>query len=130
MNRIPLNLDHVGGLADMLAAAGGSVTKDALLEYLRNGHLVMSARGRREDRVDTSQPAIPMAFFTDGSWVWDMETIVYVDRYDMPVPVGFVQGFVSERSVPGPISDSEMHNAVRYLLDSESVGMRFTNRVS
>ncbi|MGK5558719.1 hypothetical protein ACSNOI_44665, partial [Actinomadura kijaniata] len=59
--------------------------RDALLTYLKQAPVVLSARGFDEDLMDPSRPAeVPMTFHTDGTWVWPGSAVYYLRVHNVP----------------------------------------------
>ncbi|WP_067818749.1 DUF3558 domain-containing protein [Actinomadura kijaniata] len=59
--------------------------RDALLTYLKQAPVVLSARGFDEDLMDPSRPAeVPMTFHTDGIWVWPGSAVYYLRVHNVP----------------------------------------------
>jgi hypothetical protein len=63
-----------------------------ILEYLRNGKLVIATPGLVGDVL--SNPGVPVVaphIFTDGEWAWPGDLIYYVSKYHVRVPAEFLK---------------------------------------
>lgn len=65
-----------------------------MVGYMRGGAVVLAARTMAPNRFDPYAPPIPVAFYTDGEWVWSMEAGVGVRDYAMGLPDAFVEKVV------------------------------------
>lgn len=65
--------------------------KEALLDYLNNGHVVLASRGLAPDVLGHGEPEkVPMAFHTDGTWVWPAAIAYYLEHYDIAPEIAFL----------------------------------------
>lgn len=59
--------------------------RDRLLEYLDHSALALPERGHDVDRLSADgRPTVPVAFHTDGAWVWPAAVNYYLRRYGVP----------------------------------------------
>ncbi|HEX5115149.1 MAG TPA: TNT domain-containing protein [Pseudonocardiaceae bacterium] len=59
--------------------------RDRLLEYLDHSALALPERGHDVDRLSSDgRPTVPVAFHTDGVWVWPAAVNYYLRRYGVP----------------------------------------------
>jgi hypothetical protein len=59
--------------------------RDRLLEYLDHSALALPERGHDIDRLSSDgRPTVPVAFHTDGVWVWPAAVNYYLRRYGVP----------------------------------------------
>lgn len=59
--------------------------RDRLLEYLDHSALALPERGNDVDRLSSDgRPTVPVAFHTDGVWVWPAAVNYYLRRYGVP----------------------------------------------
>jgi hypothetical protein len=59
--------------------------RDRLLEYLDHSALALPERGHDVDRLSADgRPTVPVAFHTDGVWVWPAAVNYYLRRYGVP----------------------------------------------
>ncbi|SHE44558.1 glycohydrolase toxin TNT-related protein [Streptoalloteichus hindustanus] len=66
----------------------GATERRAVLEYLRNGTVVLSSRGQSEDQIDPRRgQVVPMAFLTDGVWVWSAAHAYYLEHHGLTPPL-------------------------------------------
>ena len=83
--------------------------QDRLLEYLDSAKLVVSDRGYDVDRLAaTPEPTVPVAFHSDGLWIWPAAVNFYLRQYGVsPEPdlvehvraMGFKQPEVEEQTL-------------------------------
>lgn len=83
--------------------------KSALLDYLRSAPVVLSSRGTAPDLLDPERPPkVPMAYHTDGRWVWSSSVAYYLEHHDVSPDQSFL-GHIRERghrlpaSLPNPV---------------------------
>ncbi|MBE1467160.1 hypothetical protein [Kibdelosporangium phytohabitans] len=80
--------------------------KDAVLSFLDNGRVVLSSRGYSADLLHPGREAlVPMAFLTDGTWVWPAAVAYYLRQHEIAPAPDFVQhirsrGYRPPASVP------------------------------
>ncbi|UVS76866.1 SseB family protein [Actinokineospora sp. UTMC 2448] len=67
-----------------------------ILRYLENAPVVLSAVGTADDEF-TGEPAVPMAFHTDGRWVWSAAVAHYLDKHGVPPVIGLVDHIRNQR---------------------------------
>jgi hypothetical protein len=59
--------------------------RDLLLDYLDAAPLALPERGHDADRLSPDgRPTVPVAFHTDGMWVWPAAVNYYLRRYGVP----------------------------------------------
>jgi hypothetical protein len=59
--------------------------RDRLLEYLDHSAMALPERGHDLDRLSSDgRPTVPVAFHTDGVWVWPAAVNYYLRRYGVP----------------------------------------------
>ncbi len=59
--------------------------RDRLLEYLDHSVMALPERGHDVDRLSADgRPVVPVAFYTDGVWVWPAAVNYYLRRYGVP----------------------------------------------
>lgn len=59
--------------------------RDRLLDYLDHSALALPERGHDVDRLSADgRPTVPVAFHTDGVWVWPAAVNYYLRRYGVP----------------------------------------------
>ncbi|GLW89609.1 glycohydrolase toxin TNT-related protein [Actinokineospora globicatena] len=62
----------------------GAREREAIVEYLSDAPIVLSARGRTPDELGTDESAVPMAFHTDGRFVWPTAVAYYLHKHGVP----------------------------------------------
>lgn len=105
--------DSEGRLDDQLAASHLDVAQ--VVSHLKAGALVLSARGTVPDRYDPAAPPIPIAYLTDGLWVWSWATACYVERYRTSLPTEFLSDVAMEAPIagyPNEVSESALQEAL------------------
>ncbi|MCK9878369.1 hypothetical protein MXD59_21785 [Frankia sp. Ag45/Mut15] len=71
-------------VSDRPALPAGS-ERSKLLAYLDGGAVVLRAAGRSVDRLDASRgKSVPIAFHTDGEWVWSASVAYYLEEHELP----------------------------------------------
>ncbi|MCP2260354.1 Protein of unknown function (DUF4237) [Streptoalloteichus tenebrarius] len=79
----------------------GVAERRAVLEYLRNGTVVLSSRGQSEDLLDPGRGAtVPMAFLTDGTWVWSAAHAYYLEHHGLTPPLELLGHIRARRYEP------------------------------
>jgi hypothetical protein len=59
--------------------------RDLLLDYLEGAPLALPERGHDMDRLSPDgRQSVPVAFHTDGAWVWPAAVNYYLRRYGVP----------------------------------------------
>jgi hypothetical protein len=67
-----------------------SKDKDKILSFLKEGFFIGASRQTmycpiHKDAIGTQE------VFTDGEWFWTIEAIHYVEKYDIAIPIAFIQ---------------------------------------
>lgn len=76
--------------------------KKALLDYLTNATVVLASRSLVRDWMDPERSQeVPMAYHTDGRWVWASSVAYYLERYDIAPDQAFL-AHVRERGYQLP----------------------------
>lgn len=58
--------------------------REGLLEYLRNGAVLMHTTSRINDVLDPGRPAVvPVDFRTDGTWIWTDTVMYYLEQHGL-----------------------------------------------
>ena len=66
--------------------------RDDLLEYLDRAPVVVPARGYDVDRLDAdARPSVPVAFHSDGTWIWPAAVNHYLRKYGVPPEADLVE---------------------------------------
>lgn len=102
---VPLDITSSGKLTGELEALkshslSGSLPLETLVSYLTTAPVVLAARTLRPDRIDSSQEPIPVAYRSDGVWVWSHELSVYVSRYAVSLPRQFLVRVRNAKGIP------------------------------
>ncbi len=101
-------MDDNGG-PKLFRAPVSAGEKDLLLDYLKSAPAVLSSRGTAPDLLDPERaPKVPMAFHTDGRWVWSSSVAYYLEHHDVSPDQAFL-GHIRDRghrlpeSLPNPV---------------------------
>lgn len=83
-----------------------------LLSYLDNAPLAGPARGYDVDRMDPEgrPPSVPVAFHTDGTWIWPAAVNYYLREHDVPPEPDLVEHIARGR-FQLPVVDGETRAA-------------------
>jgi hypothetical protein len=77
----------------------------AALEHLKRGTLVLTARQSTGDLLfPDAGDEVPMAFSTDGTWVWPHAVVYYLERYRMPPDPRLLDHIRSAAPNAGPVT--------------------------
>jgi hypothetical protein len=58
--------------------------RDSILSYLNKGKVILRTSARDVDRVDESrEKVVPIAFRTDGTWIWSEAVAYYLTTHDV-----------------------------------------------
>jgi len=87
-----------GSLESLLPSG---LAKPALIGYMRSCPVVLFALKLLPDLHDPKAKGIPVAYLTDGEFVWDAGTTEYVDRYDFGLPEHFLRHVSTYRQTNG-----------------------------
>ena len=95
-----------------------------VLDYLEAAPVVMTAQGMDSDRLAHDNPeSIPLAFHTDGTWIWPAAVIFYLARYGVPPEPDLVQ-HIRANNFHVPEVDEPARAAATALLGSMVPGGR------
>ncbi|EIV93150.1 hypothetical protein [Frankia sp. QA3] len=77
-------------VVDRPALPAGRERSD-FLAYLRQGKVILRAAGLSVDRLDESRgQQVPIAYLTDGEWVWSASVAYYLVEHDLPPEAAFL----------------------------------------
>ncbi|GHH46479.1 SseB family protein [Lentzea cavernae] len=68
----------------------GAREKYLLLQYLESAPVVLSSRGSANDLFSGAERVVPLAFRTDGRWVWPEGVAHYLREHDIPPSMALV----------------------------------------
>lgn len=94
--------------------------KQALLDYLASAPVVLSSRGLAPDLLHPEQPQqVPMAYHTDGRWVWSSSVTYYLEHHDVAPDQAFL-AHIRERGhqVPARLSSAVRARALAVATDA------------
>jgi hypothetical protein len=87
-----------------------------ILDYLDNAPLVGPARGYDVDRLDPNgQQSVPVAFHTDGTWIWPAAVNYYLREHDIAPELDLVEHIRRMRFKLVPV-DEPVRNAAQAFL--------------
>jgi len=87
-----------GSLESLLPSG---LSKPDLIGYMRSCPVVLFALKLLPDQHDPKAEGIPVAYLTDGEFVWFATTTEYVDRYDFGLPEHFLRHVSTYRQTNG-----------------------------
>lgn len=95
--------------------------KQQVLEYLRDGHLVVSAYSTSEDQVDPQRPPeVPNVWLTDGPWLWPAAMTYYLHEHDITPPHEFLDHIrAAAYRVPRVLPDAARERAQHVLMGGD-----------
>ncbi|MFB9430936.1 TNT domain-containing protein [Streptoalloteichus tenebrarius] len=75
----------------------GNHERQAVLKYLRDAPVVLSSRGQTEDDLDPERGrVVPMAYQTDGAWIWSAAHAYYLEHHGLTPPLELL-GHIRDR---------------------------------
>ncbi|GAB1508616.1 TNT domain-containing protein [Actinophytocola sp. KF-1] len=87
-----------------------------ILDYLDNGPLVGPARGYDVDRLDPNgQQSVPVAFHTDGTWIWPAAVNYYLREHDIAPEPDLVEHIRRMRFQLPPVDEATRAAAQQFL---------------
>jgi hypothetical protein len=93
-----------------------------LLAYLGGAPLVMPARGFDADRLDPDgRPVVPIAFHTDGTWIWPAAVGYYLHNYGISPELELV-GHIRRQGGKVPEVDEGLRGAAAAFLSRGAPG--------
>lgn len=88
---------------------GDSREQAALADYLANGATLAVAPQRVRDVLDEAEDDIgSLAIMTDGTWIWPADLAYYVQKYNVSLPVEFVEHARSLQWNPPELNSGEL----------------------
>ncbi|HKN56470.1 MAG TPA: TNT domain-containing protein [Amycolatopsis sp.] len=90
--------------------------QDRLLEYLDRAPLVVPERGYDIDRLaQTPEATVPVAFHSDGQWIWPAAVNFYLRTYGVSPESDLVEHIRSVGFSPPPVDEATLQGAAAYL---------------
>ncbi|WP_425425350.1 glycohydrolase toxin TNT-related protein [Amycolatopsis saalfeldensis] len=90
--------------------------QDRLLDYLDHAPLVVQERGYDIDRLAPAPEAtVPVAFHSDGQWIWPAAVNFYLQRYGVSPENDLVEHIRSNGFQLPPVDDLALQGAAAYL---------------
>jgi hypothetical protein len=89
--------------------------RDLVLAYLRAGERVLDIPGTLDDIVETTRvAAVPLAFRSDGEWVWTEAATYYLEQHYLE-PEPELTRHALAAGVPRPLNRLDRHRALAVL---------------
>lgn len=103
-----------------------SVEKQAVLEYLHGGEILLRAYSTDPDEVDPQRPPqVPKQFHTDGTWVWPLAMAHYLEAHDIAPPRDFLDDIRRRGHVPPEqVPDQAAAEAKALVLGGDPAALR------
>ncbi|MGW5749035.1 glycohydrolase toxin TNT-related protein, partial [Amycolatopsis sp. NPDC003861] len=90
--------------------------QDRLLEYLERAPLVVPERGYDIDRLAaTPEATVPVAFHSDGHWIWPAAVNFYLHKYGVSPEPDLVEHVRSVGFTLPPVDEPTLQGAAAYL---------------
>jgi hypothetical protein len=90
--------------------------QDRLLEYLNRAPLVVTERGYDIDRLaQTPEATVPVAFHSDGQWIWPAAVNFYLDKYGVSPEPDLVEHVRAVGFKLPPVDEPTLQAAGAYL---------------
>jgi len=89
--------------------------QEKIVEFLTSGRIVLAAHGKIPDHYEEEAPAVPVAYYTDGTWVWGWEITEYIRRYSYGLPSEFLAWIRQCEYVPNDCSEETTTLAYKFL---------------
>ncbi|MGH3947936.1 MAG: TNT domain-containing protein [Pseudonocardiaceae bacterium] len=90
--------------------------QDELLEYLTSAPVVLPGRGFDIDRLATTpEPSVPVAFHSDGRWIWPAAVNYYLDQYGVSPEPDLVEHIRKNSFTVPEVSEDQRTAANAYL---------------
>jgi hypothetical protein len=81
--------------------------RDRLRQYLDRARLILPVRGNDIDRLSADgRQSVPVAFHSDGVWVWPAAVNYYFARYGLPPEPGLVEHARAQHWQPADVDDA------------------------
>jgi hypothetical protein len=92
------------------------LTFEQVVDYLASGAFTLGGRHLINDKVAPSGAPVPVAYVTDGTWVWPVELLEYVRRYKVALPLKFLSHISRLGGVAPVVSPEVQQNVYLFLL--------------
>jgi hypothetical protein len=90
-------------------AKGDAAVKDLVAGYLEQGSTLAATAQRVFDVLDENKPdAGALAMITDGAWIWPADLPYYVRKYNISLPVKFVEHAKRSNWKPAEVSHQDL----------------------
>ncbi|RZS36909.1 uncharacterized protein DUF4237 [Herbihabitans rhizosphaerae] len=94
--------------------------REELLAYLTNAPIVVPGHGFDIDRLDPdARPTVPVAFQSDGTWIWPAAVEYYLRSYEVPPEPDLVDHIRAQGFRLPQVDEETQTAAARYLSGSE-----------
>jgi hypothetical protein len=96
-----------------------------VVAYLEAGAPLMVSAHRTEDAADPRRGAVvPVAFHTDGHWVWPAASVYYLTEHALPPDHGLLAHIRAAGHQPSPVDAVALHRALTRLYATGSAEAR------
>ena len=97
--------------------------RDRVLTYLKSAPVVLSERGLDLDRLASPPtPKVPVAYHTDGTWIWPAATNYYLNEYGIAPEADLVAHIRATGFAPADVSEQSLQAANAYLTRGNQPG--------
>lgn len=97
--------------------------QDRILTYLGGAPVVLPGRGYDIDRLASSpEPAVPVAFHSDGTWIWPAAVNYYLQEYGVSPEQELIDHIKANGHQMPEVSDTQRTAAREYLTHGPSTG--------
>ncbi|WP_037346734.1 TNT domain-containing protein [Sciscionella sediminilitoris] len=97
--------------------------RDQLRQYLDRARLILPVRGNDVDHLSSDgQQSVPIAFHSDGVWIWPAAVNYYFARYGLPPEPGLVEHARASQFAAPDLEDSTAEAAARMITGGRPPG--------
>lgn len=92
---------------------------DSVLSYLEGGELLLISPELMPDVLDPNGPGAPIAYRTDGVWIWSAATAYYLERHRLAPHPDLLQHVRANGREVAPVSAVGLHRALNRLYSQD-----------
>ncbi|WP_020496115.1 glycohydrolase toxin TNT-related protein [Sciscionella marina] len=97
--------------------------RDQLRQYLDRARLILPVRGNDVDHLSSDgQHSVPIAFHSDGVWIWPAAVNYYFARYGLPPEAGLVEHARASQFTAPELEDTTTEAAARMITGGRPPG--------
>lgn len=109
-------VDRAPTLKPSIGQVSDTTPTESILGFLHGGSLVIRAAGLSEDWLAPSHPeCVPLAFRTDGAWIWPAEIAYYLAHHGLLPEPDFLAHMAANGYVARTVADETIDEAERLL---------------